>query len=140
MNGIPFDDFPTVHSFGVSLRYLSNVFFFQTVKAKRIHQIAVREAFHSALFIEGVIGQRNLISSPSRAFFNHLRAYLDNPQNNRKQNNKNSSLEKNTRGLRFKIGNRRSNNYSRIIPYKKLFKIGAGNERESSSTVLSWIR
>jgi hypothetical protein len=48
-----FDDFPTAHSFAVSLRYLSNLSFFQTVKAKRIHQIAVREAFHSALFLEG---------------------------------------------------------------------------------------
>jgi hypothetical protein len=132
MNGIPFDDFPTVHSFGVSLRYLSNVFFFQTVKAKRIHQIAVREAFHSALFIEGVSIERNLISSQSRAFFNHLRAYLDNSQKNRKQNNKNSSLEKNTRGLGFKIGNRRSNHYSRRYQTKNSFRL----EHEMKGKVL----
>jgi hypothetical protein len=55
------DDFPTVHSFGVSLRYLSKVYFFQTLKAKRIHQIPVREAFNSALFIEGVLSNTKVL-------------------------------------------------------------------------------
>lgn len=47
-----------------------------------------------------------------------VREFLDNCQKNLKQKNKNFIIEKNTRGLILKIGNRRSNNYSRIYQTK----------------------
>ena len=46
------------------------------------------------------------------------RDFLNNCLRELKQTNKNVSLEKNTKGLVLKIGNRRSNNYSRIYEEK----------------------
>jgi hypothetical protein len=57
---------------------------------------------------------------------------LDNCQKNLKQKNKNISLEKNNRGLVLKIGNRRSNNYSRIYQTKNSLRF----EHEMKGKVL----
>ncbi|MEY2702450.1 MAG: hypothetical protein RLY43_1083, partial [Bacteroidota bacterium] len=61
-----------------------------------------------------------------------VREFLDNCQKNLKQKNKNISLEKNNRGLVLKIGNRRSNNYSRIYQTKNSLRF----EHEMKGKVL----
>jgi predicted HicB family RNase H-like nuclease len=51
-----------------------------------------------------------------------VRDFLENCQRKLKQTNKNISFEKNSKGLILKIGNRRSNNYSRIYEKKNSLK------------------
>lgn len=103
-------------------------------KAARFYSLVQKKYIDWRIFSSAVLSRFDLYFDRNYKTADKIsvREFLDNCQKNIKQKNKTISLEKNTRGLILKIGNRRSNNYSRIYQPKNSLRF----EHEMKGKVL----
>ena len=103
-------------------------------KAARFYSLVQKKSIDWRIFSSAVLSRFDLYFDRNYKIADKIsvREFLDNCQKNIKQKNKNISLEKNTRGLILKIGNQRSNNYSRIYQTKNYLRF----EHEMKGKVL----
>ena len=102
---------------GTSVQFsgMNASFFYSLIKLKLINW---------KLFSSAILGRFDLNYLRKNKTHDKIsaRQFLENCQRKLMQTNKNSSLEKNSKGLILKIGTRRSNNYSRIYEGKNFLK------------------
>ena len=93
-------------------------------KAARFYSLVQKKSIDWRIFSSAVLSRFDLYFDRNYKIADKIsvREFLDNCQKNIKQKNQNISLEKNTRGLILKIGNRRSNNYSLIYQTKNYLR------------------
>ena len=97
---------------------------FSGVSATCFYSLVKQNLINREIFSSAILGRfdLNYVRQNKTDDTISVRQFLQNCQTKLTQTNKNISLEKNSKGLIFKIGTRRSNNYSRIYQGKNFLK------------------
>jgi hypothetical protein len=94
------------------------------IQGFRLESLVQKNLIDWTIFSSGVLNRFDLYYSRNNKIKDKIsvKDFLENCQRELKQTNKNVSFEKNTKGFIGKIGNRRSNNYSRLYEGKNSLK------------------
>jgi hypothetical protein len=97
---------------------------FSGSNAKRFYFFAKEQILDWTFFSSGILSRFDvyLERNSKKTDKMSVKTFFENSYKNSKPKNKNLKLEKNTKSLILRIGNRRSNHYSRIYQTKKSLK------------------
>jgi hypothetical protein len=94
---------------------------FSGSNAQRFYFFAKEQILDWTVFSPGILSRFDIYfeRNSKKTDKSSVKLFLENSYKNSKPKNKNLKLEKNTKGLILRIGNRRSNHYSRIYQTKQ---------------------
>jgi hypothetical protein len=97
---------------------------FSGLNAKTFYSFVQKNLINWRIFSSGVLSRFDIYYARNYKSRDKIPVtdFLENCHRKLKQTNKNVSFEKNAKGFILKIGNRRSNNYSRIYEEKRFLK------------------